>query len=170
MPDVDNRYYKGIVIETSGTQRDVQTSRELLEDVVIAKLMELSDVEVSEDKLEEEVSYLATAHSQRMKYDHIFSGRIYMPLPDELAENVRMIREETHRSMRAELILKQIVEAEGLDVTDAEVEEEAARIAERQEMSLTVVKDFLGADLASLRHDLLLDKALDLVCQHAVFV
>jgi trigger factor len=170
MSDTDNSYYKGIHIKIDNDQTGAQASRESLEDAVIAGVVKASDMEVPEDELEETVAYMTSGHFQRMKYDTMFAGRMYMPTPDESAEQIRLIREEAYRSIKTELVLKQIADAEKLEVSPAELEEEAAKIAERQEMSLTMIKDFLGEDLVSLRHDLLLKKAVDFVYQHAVFV
>jgi trigger factor len=170
MSDTSGTHYKGIHIKTTSGQADVQESRESLEDAVIASVVQASDMEVPKEQLEETVAYMTSGHFQRMKYDSMFAGRTYMPSPDETAEQMQLIREEAYQSIKTELVLKQIADAEKLEVTYAELEEEAARIAERQGMSLAMVKDFLGEDLTSLRQDLLLKKAVDFVYQHAVFV
>jgi trigger factor len=170
MSDTGDAYYKGIRIETGSDQGGNRASRESLEDAAVASVVQASNVEVPEEQLEETVSYMASAHFQHMKYDHMFAGRTYMPSPDESEEQMRLIREEAYQSIKTELVLKQIAAAEKLEVTHAELEEEATRIAERQGMSLTMVKDFLGEDLTSLRQDILLKKAADFVYQHAVFV
>lgn len=137
---------------------------------ICGQAVQSSDIKVPDEKLEETVSYLVGAHYQRMKYDSMFAGKMFMPSSDELEEQAQLIRKQAYLDLKTELVLQQIAEAEGLVVTSAELEEEAAGIAERQGLTLAMVKDFLGDDHLPLQQDLLLRKAADFVYKHAVFI
>jgi trigger factor len=169
-PDKTDKYYIGVVIDAAADKSAADSSREALEEAAVTKAVQSSSLDVPDDELEETTAYLASGYYQRMKYDSMFAGKAYMPLPEELEEQRRLIREQAYLSIKTELVLKQVAEAEGLEVTDEELEGEASRMADRQGLPLDAVKAFLGDDLGSLRQDLLMRKAADFIYQHAVFV
>ena len=65
------------------------------------------------------------------------------------------------RNVRSDLALEAIVEAEGIEVTDAEVDEEVAKLSEQYKMEADKVRELINVD--DMRMDLSLRKALDLV-------
>ncbi|MBC7229003.1 MAG: trigger factor [Actinobacteria bacterium] len=80
-------------------------------------------------------------------------------------------QEEARRLIRNELVLDAVIRAEGIEVSDEELEQEIARRAEmfavKPEEFRRVVKE--RGDLEELRESLRREKALDLLGDHAVF-
>lgn len=65
------------------------------------------------------------------------------------------------RNVRSDLALEAVAAAEGIEVTEAEVEEEIARLAEQHGMEADKVRSIIKDE--DLRHDLSVRKALELV-------
>jgi trigger factor len=70
--------------------------------------------------------------------------------------------------LKTEIILRGIIDAERFEVTMDELETAAQDIADREKITLEMVKDFLGENLEALRNDLLIRKALDFIYDNAV--
>ncbi|MCC8029367.1 MAG: trigger factor [Lachnospiraceae bacterium] len=79
--------------------------------------------------------------------------------------------EEAVRLIQSESVLHAIAKREHLDVSDAELAEEIAALAEEEHMDPEEFKLMLGEDeLESISDQLLLDKALSFVLEHAVLL
>ncbi len=81
---------------------------------------------------------------------------------------VAELREAAVSATRADLALRAVAEAEGLEVTEDDLTEELEKVAERVEQSVDEVRSALeeGAQLPAVRSDLLKRKALDWLVEH----
>ena len=64
------------------------------------------------------------------------------------------------------MLLSAIIEAENIEVSDEEVEEEYAKVAEQYQMEIEKVKEAVSA--ASVKNDLASRKAVKLIVDNAV--
>ena len=60
--------------------------------------------------------------------------------------------------------MERVIREEGLTVSAEERFEEGRAIAAREGTTLDTVRRYLGEDLRALEHDLLVRKAMDIVC------
>ena len=65
------------------------------------------------------------------------------------------------RAVRSDLALESVAAAEGIEVSDADVDEEIGKLAEQYSMEVKKVKAIVNAE--DVRHDLMVRKALELV-------
>lgn len=76
-----------------------------------------------------------------------------------------MFREQAERQVKTRLALEKVAELENIAVSDTELDEEYAKMAEQYKMDVEKVKSFVAAD--ALREDLKVSNALELVKKHA---
>jgi FKBP-type peptidyl-prolyl cis-trans isomerase (trigger factor) len=135
---------------------------DVMQDAVLTERAEASDIEVSEEQVEEEVQLWVAALQQRMILD-MDAGEYLDRIQNELPGRVAEYRKDVVRDLKIELFLKQLIEKEDFEVTPEELEAEAHAIAERQNTSVEMVKSFLGEDLHSVRHDIQVKKAIEFI-------
>ena len=82
-----------------------------------------------------------------------------------LRESMRPMAETT---VRSNVLLSAVVEAEGIEVSDEELEEEFAKVAEQYQMEVDQVKAALNAE--TVKADLASRKAVKLIVDSAVAV
>lgn len=157
---MESRYYDGVAIKRA-------VDREALRDAALRRAVELAPFDVPEETVESEYRLLLADFRQRLTYDSMATGRpvyTYEGLEDRMAE----LRDEALFQIKAQMVLKDIIQREGLTVSSEELEEEGRAIAQRQGVPLEEVKGFLGEDLSLVKTDLLERKAMDLIIERAV--
>lgn len=137
------------------------------EDAILDKILEASDIEVPQALVDEEVRMMVFELNHRMKYDGLATGAYIGLTQDEQAERLAVFKREASKLVKTRLVLRSIIQAEKLEVTEAELEEEAKALAVREQMPIEMVKDFLGEDLEPLKEDLLVRKAIDFINANA---
>jgi trigger factor len=123
--------------------------------------VEASDIVVPEDMLAEAVERMTEEAFHQERYKYMARGRIFTP--EDFAKLSDEIRHTAHMQVKTQLVLEDVIRQEALEVTRDELEDEAKALAERQQMTVAAVKDVLGADLVSLRDDVLIRKAIDFI-------
>ena len=78
------------------------------------------------------------------------------------------MRPMAETTVRSNILLSAVVEAEGLTVSDEEVEEEMKKVAEQYQMELDKVKEALNVE--NVKADLAAKKAVKLIVDNAVAV
>ncbi len=138
-----------------------------IEDAILEKVLEATDVEVPQDLVDGEVSMMVLELNHQLKYESLASNRYIGFTQDEMADRMEKFREEAFKLVKTRLVLKRIIEVAHFEVTKEELEEEAKAISVRQQMPIEMVKDFLGEDLEPLKDDLLVRKAIDSINANA---
>ncbi len=83
----------------------------------------------------------------------------------------RSKEEETRFALQSEMVLREIAEREHLTVSPVELADELTAIAEEDGEDPAEFIDMLDdEDLAAISDDILLEKAMDFVLDHAVYV
>jgi trigger factor len=168
MPRIAVKNYKGIEVERIKNVPSAKKAEMLMKDAIIDKILQVNDLEVPQDWVANEVTKMVIELKHREKYESMsFTGGIEITQED-MADHIEELREEAFKLVKARLVLKGIIDAENFEVSKEELEEEAKVISERQQTPLSMVKDFFGEDLESLKADLLIRKAMDFVYANAI--
>lgn len=183
LPDVDDEWAnEASEFETVEALRDdlrtrlgaikrVQTQM-ALRDGVIASLVALIEDEPPEPLVEAEVERRANDLQHRLSHQGA-SIQQYLEATGTTGEAlISQIREQAVDAVRADLGLRAVVAAEGIDATDEEVDAEVARIAERVGEPVATVRAQLESaeQLPAVRSDLKRVKALQWLVDHAEVV
>ena len=171
-PEVDDEFAKDVsefdtldefkkdLGEKLKTRRQEQADRDF-EEAVITALLEKLECEVPQamvdyraDKMLED--YANHIQSQGIKFED-YLRMMGMTMDDMRAQS----KAAAGRNVRSDLALEAVVAAEGIEVLDADVEAEVAKLAEQYGMEQDKVRSIIKDE--DLRRDLAVRKALELV-------
>ena len=171
-PEVDDEFAKDVsefetleefkkdLGEKLKARRQEQADREF-EEAVITALIEKLECEVPQamvdyraDKMMDD--YANRIQSQGIKFED-YLRMMGLSMDDMRAQS----KTAADRAVRSDLALEAVAAAEGIEVSDAEVDEEVGKLAEQYSMEADKVRAVIREE--DLRHDLSVRKALELV-------
>ena len=131
------------------------------ENAVLEQLVENMECEIPDGMVERQTDQLMEDYAMRLRSQGITLDN-YMSMMGMTPEAMRAsAKPSALKQVQIELALTAVAEAEKLEVTDEECDEEASKLAEQYNMPIEQVKSAVTAD--SLRRDLRLRKAHELV-------
>ncbi|MBR1828539.1 MAG: hypothetical protein IJ781_03375 [Atopobiaceae bacterium] len=111
------------------------------------------DIEVDEERVEQELSLVRADMKHRMMYAHMSGGEMH-PFPEmELAQQEDELREAALFEAKEPLVLKDLATKLQVAVTPEELQAEAEALAEREGSSLEMLRKFFGDDFSLLERD-----------------
>jgi len=123
------------------------------------KFVDQYDIAVPQDRVEQELYLIRQDIMHRMRYEAMAGGRNY-PFPAmELEKQKNELLQAAVFEVKSELVLKDLIAKHGFTATREELEAEAAAMAERQNTTIEIIKQFFGEDLKMLESDVLKNKA-----------
>lgn len=171
-PEVDDEFAKDVsefetldefkkdLGEKLKARRQEQADRDF-ETAVIDALLEKLECEVPQAMVDYRADKMLEDYANRIQSQGIgfenYLQMMGMTMDDMRAQS----RTAADRAVRSDLALEAIAAAENIEVTDAEADEELARLAEQYQMETDKVRELLNVE--DVRVDLSLRKALDLV-------
>ena len=171
-PEVDDEFAKDVsefetldefkkdLGEKLKARRQEQADRDF-ENAVIDALIEKLECEVPQAMVDYRADKLLEDYANRIQGQGI-SFENYLQMMGMTMDDMRaQSKTAADRAVRSDLALETIVAAEHIEVPDAEVDEEVARLAEQYKMDADKVRELLS--LEDLRMDLSMRKALELV-------
>ena len=131
------------------------------EEKILDKLLEGFTCEIPEvmferqtDKIVEDFSYRIAAQGMDMNTYLQMSGM-------DMASFRKIFGVQAERNVKVRLALEAVAKAEGIEVSDADVDAEFNSLAESNKMSVEQVKQFIAAE--DMKGDMLVQKALEVV-------
>lgn len=172
LPEVDDEFVQDI-----SDKETVAEYKEELKETVAKRLQEEADKDV-DDQISEKLIALLEGEIPEAMYENQTNDMIrdfdmrlrsqgmdmntYMQYMGVDANALKgMYREDAEKRVKLRLALETIAAKENIEVTDADVEDEYAKMAESYKMDVDKVKAAVPAD--SLSEDIKVQKALDLV-------
>ncbi len=138
-----------------------------IDDQIANKLIELAQGDIPEAMYENQVNesireFEARLRSQGMNID-MKTYLQYMGMEESALRE--MYRDEAEKKVKLRLALQAIAAKEGIEVTDADLDDEYSKMAETYKMEVAQVKAAIPAD--SLSEDVKVQKALDFIKNNA---
>ncbi|MGB8929795.1 MAG: trigger factor [Anaeromyxobacteraceae bacterium] len=177
-PALDDEFVKGVgvlgvetVAELRARMRDDLVKREKsksdteLRDALVKAALAKNDFEVPPALVERTIDSMIESTAERLSRSGIDLRHLQLDLPRLRAD----LREKALQQVRGALLLEAIAEAEKIEVGEADLEQEIARIAEEHGVPLErAKKDFRGKEpLAALHVRILEEKALAVLSSNA---
>ena len=139
------------------------------EDAVIEKIIEGAAMEIPDAMVETQAERMVDEFAQRLQMQGLTMEQ-YLQFP---GGNVQALVEQSKpqalKRIQSRLVLEAVVAAENLTASDEELDAELGRMAEQYKMEVEKLKEmFTEEDLKSVREDLAIQKAVELVTDAAV--
>ena len=180
LPELDDEFAKD-VSEYDTLEELKKANRERLEayakagsesqmkDAALGKVVAANEVEVPRAMVEDEMDRMCQELDQQLRYQGMglqqylqFTGKDMAAFRDEL-------RPDAERQVKTRIILMGIVEAEKIQVSQEEIEEELKVMAAQDQMTADKLKEMIGVEnLTFLMKDLQVKKAIEFIFDNAV--
>ena len=178
LPELDDEFAKDVDEEAETLEELKNKIRTRLEETkktvadnkiretVIQKAAENAEIDIPKIMIENEIDRMIREFEQRLHMQGM-NLNLYYQFTDDNEESLReKMREDAEKRVRSSLTLEAIAEAENLEVTEDEVEEELKKMADMYNMKVEDVKKVFG-NLDVLKEDLKIQKAVDFLVENS---
>ena len=157
--------YKAELKETVAKRLKDEAEKDV-DDQISEKLMELVQGEIPEAMYENQTNDMIRDFEMRLRSQGMDMQTYMQYMGMDVNALKGVYREEAEKRVKLRLALETIAKKENIEVTDADLDEEYAKMAEAYKMEAEKVKEAIPAE--SLSEDVKVQKALDLVKNSAV--
>ena len=139
------------------------------EDEVLAKVIETSEMDIPDAMVENEARNMVEDFAQRIQYQGMPFEQ-YLKYSGMTAQQfVDQTKPQALKRVQARLVLEAIVEAEKIEISDEEVDQEFTTMAEQYKMEKDKIKELIvGKELENMKRNIAVGKAADLIREAAV--
>lgn len=139
------------------------------EDAVIEKIIEGAAMEIPDAMVETQAERMVDEFAQRLQMQGLTMEQYLQFTGGNVQALVEQSKPQALKRIQSRLVLEAVVAAENLSASDEELDAELGRMAEQYKMEVEKLKGmFTEEDLKSVREDLAIQKAVELVTDAAV--
>ena len=136
------------------------------ENRLVDALLDVTEVEIPQCMIEQQIDRLVEDFDYRFRAQGA-TVETYLKMTGSTMEQFRAnFSDRAQRMVKTSLALAAVAKAEGVEVTDEEVEAEYAKIAENGGVDAAQAREYMPAE--AVREDLAKEKALNVIKEHAV--
>ena len=135
------------------------------EEKVLDALIEKLQADIPEAMIESQIDSIVQDFGYRIQMQGMTLDQYLKMTGTEAGAFRAMFRTQAERQVKTRLALEKVAELEGIAVSDTQLDEEYAKMAEQYKMDVEKVKSLVAAD--ALRDDLKVSDALELVKKNA---
>lgn len=157
-------------VRTKLSERKEAERKQALENEVVQAVVDNAEVEVPDAMVEHEVDHQIQNFGQQLQMQGIpFDA--YLEFTGMKEEEVRaQFKDDAAKNVKTGLVLEAVGTAEGIEVSEEDIEAELQKIADSAEMPLDRVKSMLGMrdpDFSSMKNDLKMRKTVELLVENS---
>lgn len=150
------------------TERKEAEAKSKKEEAVIEAIITDSEMEIPEAMLETQVRQMADEFAGRIQMQGLSLEQYFQFTGLNEQMMFEQIRPQADKRIRSSLVLEAVAEAEKLEVTEEDLENEYARMAEIYQMEVEKVKERLeDYHIRQIKKDIAVRKAVDFVVENA---
>ena len=140
-----------------------------MQDKALEIVVEANEVEVPAVMVEDEVERMIHELNNQLRYQGMSVNQYLEFIGKNIAEFKEELRPDAERQVKTRLVLMGIVEAEKIEVSEEELEEELKMMSMQYNMAVEEVKNALGAEnLGFFKKDIQVKKAIQFIFNNAV--
>ena len=140
-----------------------------MQDKALEIVVEGNDVDVPAVMVEDEMDRMVHELNNQLRYQGMSVAQYLEFIGKDMAAFKEELRPDAERQVKTRLVLMGIVEAEKIEVSEEELEEELNMMAMQYNMSVEEVKNALGAEnLGFFKKDIQVKKAIQFIYDNAV--
>ena len=151
-------------------KRKTAQAENQMKDKVIEKFVEANELDVPDVMVQDEVDAMIRESQQQLSMQGIQLEQYLQMLGKEMADFREDIKDEAGRRVKTRMLVQAVVEAEDIQATEEEVNEQLEVMAIQYQMDAEKVREMLGeANMVYLESDIKMRKAIDFMYDNAVF-
>ncbi|AJY76036.1 trigger factor [Paenibacillus beijingensis] len=153
-------------------ERKEKENEQARETAVIEKVAEGAEVEIPEAMINTEIDYLFRDFENRIRTQGLTMDLYYQFSGQDEAALREQMRSDAERRVRNNLVLEQVAKEEGIEVTEADVNEELENLAKQYSRTVEELRGIFAQNgsLDSLKDDLSLRKTLKFLIENSKVV
>lgn len=180
LPDLDDEFasevsefdtldeYKADIKATLQVKKE-KAAKNTKEGLVIDKIIENASMEVPDPMVETTKEQMVQEFAQQISYQGLSIEQYFQFTGMSKEKFLESATPEALRRIQSRLVLEAIAEAEDIQVTEEELEEELKKMTEMYQMDLEQLKGLVGdSEKKAIMQDIAVQKAVDLVTEAAV--
>ena len=151
------------------TKKKEDAAKAAKEDEAVAKVVENAEMEIPEPMIDTQVRQMVDDFARRMQRQGLSLDQYFQFTGMEPKAFLEQMRPQALKRIQSRLVLEAIVEAEKIEATEAEIEDEMKKMADAYQMELDKVKELIGDEQKKqLAQDLAVQKAAEFVVENTV--
>jgi trigger factor len=144
------------------------SSENQMKDAAVEKVIEANEVEIPASMIEDEIDRMIGELNQQLRYQGITVDQYLQFTGKTTGEFREEIKPEAEKAVKTRIILMGVVDAEKIDVSAEEMEEELKNMAAQYQTTVDQMKEMIGVEnLTYLKKDLQIKKAIDFIYDNA---
>ncbi len=144
------------------------SSENQMKDAAVEKVIEANEVEIPASMIEDEIDRMIGELNQQLRYQGITVDQYLQFTGKTTGEFREEIKPEAEKAVKTRIILMGVVDAEKIDVSEEEMEEELKNMAAQYQTTVDQMKEMIGVgNLTYLKKDLQIKKAIDFIYDNA---
>jgi len=144
-----------------------RTADEEYEEAIVDALIEANPMELPQSMVENEAQNMISGISQNLQAQGITLQQYQQMMGTTTEQMKEELMEQAEKRVKYQLIVNKVVEAENIEVSEDDVEEEYKNLAEMYGREVDDIKKILGSQEGALRSDLAFRKAVELIKENA---
>jgi len=161
-----NEYRKDVKAKlTKSAENKVKTETE---NAVVDKVVENAKVEIPNAMITDQCERMVQDFAQRLQYQGLDINQ-YMQYTGSTVDAMKeSFKPQAEKQLKTTLVLETISKAEGIDVTDEEVNDKIAEMAKQYNMEADKLKELMQEkDIDNLKQEISLNKVIDMLVNKA---
>lgn len=180
LPDLDDEFAQDVAdfdtldeykadIRKKLAEGKAASAKQAKEEEAIRKIVEASTMELPEAMIETQVEIQIENFAQRIAMQGM-SFEQYMQMTAMTMDRLKeQVRPDAESRIKSSLVLEQIVKEENIEASDEDVEAEIEKMAEMYGIEADKAKeDVTEEERDSIKKDIAVQKAVDLIMEHAI--
>jgi trigger factor len=156
-------------VENKLKSRKEEFADSQLKQAVIEKAAENADVDVPQAMVDTQIDNILQNFDYRLRMQGL-SLENYLQYTNDTIENLReKYQEDAKKTVKEQLVLEAIAKKEGLEVQEADLEEEFKRLAETYKREPQEIKEQLEkqGQIEAMKHSIIIDKTIQFLIDNA---
>ncbi len=151
---------------SEGKEKELKQAKE---DEVLAKVIETSEMDIPDAMIENEARNMVEDFASRIQQQGMAFEQYLKYSGMNAMQFVQQTKPQALKRVQARLVLEAIVEAEKIEVSPEEVDQEFTTMAEMYKMEKDKIKELVvGKELENMKRNIAVGKAADLIREAAV--
>lgn len=179
LPELDDEFAKDVDDEvetfeelknktkTELEEKAKQEAENKIRETLIEKASETAEVDIPDAMVETELDQMVNEFEQRLQMQGMTMEMYAQFSGQDESEFKEQMRDDAEKRVKTNLILESIVETEGLEVSDEDVQAELETMAKMYDTDVEQLTQMLGGNTDAVKVDLRFKKAIDFLVEQS---
>lgn len=180
LPEIDDEFaqdvsefdtlaeYKDSVRETL-KERKASAAKTAKENAAVEKVVANAGMEIPDAMIETQARQMLEDYASRLQQQGLSMEQYFQYTGQTAEKMLEDLKPQALESIKVRLVMEKVAEAENIEISDEETEEELKKMADSYKMELDEVKKLMsGPALDSMKQDMAVQKAITLITDAAV--